>query len=143
MNEQIPDQLDVQVTLEKEHGLVCDYSLAEKMSYILHCLRQRRPLMLVGGPRTGKQTLVETAAKILARRPQYLNPDNIGTFRELYGSSDQVSISSSLIQNQLGEVKYALISSILDQADILVLEGAQLSNPFFECLIPYLESRSF
>lgn len=76
--------------------LLWDTSFTTKLSLLHDFLQNRRPVLLVGGPRTGKQTLTETAASLLHLQQHYLNPDVAGTFRELYGDHDPFSISGSL-----------------------------------------------
>lgn len=96
-------------------------------------------MLLVGGPRTGKQTLTETAAKLLELSPHHLNPSVAGTFRELYGDHDPFSI------HRVGPLTTPLLSTVLGMppSTLLVLEGDSFGDPLYESLLPYLEARSF
>jgi midasin (ATPase involved in ribosome maturation) len=90
--------------------LLWNNSFSDKLSILKDFLGKRRPVLLVGGPRTGKQTLTETAAKLLHFQLYYLIPDVTGTFREIYGEPDPLSFSAYCKRSQLGPVAKPIIS---------------------------------
>jgi hypothetical protein len=56
-------------------------------------IKEARPICLVGGPKTGKTKFLKYISTYLKITTVYFNPDNIGTFREVYGVYDPLSIS--------------------------------------------------
>lgn len=59
----------------------------------LTCLQDNRALCLVGPSRSGKHTVVYLLVRdLLHMKPTYFDPAISGTFRELYGVTDPLSI---------------------------------------------------
>ena len=74
-------------TLDKE-GLICDSGLHLKIAQAIEMVSQQRPVMIVGDARSGKQSVLNVISSSLMLEPVYLNPEVIGTFREVYGMYD-------------------------------------------------------
>jgi hypothetical protein len=67
----------------------------------------------------------------------------MGTFRELYGIYDPISLASQSIQSQIGTHETSIFEVVknslqIDKDRVLVYEGI-LSSPFVESLLPILE----
>jgi|LauGreDrversion4_2_1035121.scaffolds.fasta_scaffold58403_1 hypothetical protein len=69
-----------------------DYEYLD-ISSIITSITEAKPICLVGNPKTGKSKFLKYLTTHLNMMPVYFNPDNIGTFREVYGVYDPISIS--------------------------------------------------
>ena len=77
-------------------------------------IRESKPICLVGGPKSGKQTALQMIARHVLKMETFtFNPELAGSFRELYGVYDPVSVSQQVQSSQVGPVEYPIVETLL------------------------------